>query len=179
MKITWRTPSQTLLDDVELERINSTAALLKLNTAVAIDSYTMSSDGPILTSIFLVSEGYLIEVNLNSKYPSFDICSMKSLLNYRVTFGVHDNNTVNSNESEISAESSLLEMNTKNDSNSNVTMEPTLVRPTPKSNEIKFVKISLKHTVNMESNLNYFGDDLENWLSYVLETYPKNLLLAQ
>lgn len=179
MEITWRTPAEYLLDDVELERVNSVATFLKLNRAIAIDSYTMSSDGPTLASIFLVSGGYLVEVKLTSKYKIFDLSAAKTIQNYRVTYGAsaYDKDSTGNNDPEISNPSSLLEVSSQGDDK--VTSASNPVNPTsePKG-EIKFVKIDLLHTDRLSSELSYFGEDFEDWLSYVFEAYPKDFLLS-
>lgn len=162
MTITWRKAPEFLLDIVEMERVNKVIALCKVEDASAIDSHTMSANGPVLNAIFLVNADYIIEVHLSSKHLHFDCGAANALMNYRVTFGVH----VPPAEGEAQAEAK-----------SSTATGDDIPLPFP-TQSFKFVTVSLKHTDVLVSEMSYFGEDADEWLDFVLNTYPRSLLLT-
>jgi hypothetical protein len=169
MTIKWRKPPSDFLDDVELERVTKVTSLLKLVSGTAIESYTMSQDGPTVTSVFVINDDYICEIRLTSKDHEFDVSATGTLVNYRVKFGESKSveNADSSNLQNVSGE--LVQGGISN----NVQTRPQLnVLRT-----IKFVEINIRHTDSLDSKISYFGDDIDDWLSYFLETYPTHHLL--
>lgn len=154
MNIKWRTEPEKLLDDVELGRVQNTVKRLKLEAGTAIDSYTMSPNGPKLNSIFLIGEGVISETRMSGKYMEFDVGSLRSLHNYRVTYGEHP----------ISTDEAVL-------ATASVSMDTTDAEAKPAS-ALKYITVTLMHTDSISSKLSFFGEDAESWLSFLMEAFP-------
>lgn len=169
MTINWRNPPSNFLDEVELARVMEALSLLKLTSGSAIESYTMSPDGPAVSSVFIVSEGYLCEIHLTTKGQEFDVCAADSVFNYRVKFGESEDVT--------DAESGGRQ-DTSNDvpQEDQATTDPTEKQSNPQK-KVRFVEVLITHSDSLRSRLSYFGDDINNWLTYFLDVYPKKLLL--
>ena len=147
MNIKWRTDPESILDQFEIERVNEVAKMFRFDDCLAIDSYAMSVDGPILTSVFLPSDLHITEVHIDSKDLNCDISPMKSACNLRVTKSetrppIPNNNDLASTEDE------------------SVSLQP-----------IKFIEVKLVHYNNLASNMGFFGDNADEWLSYVLDAH--------
>lgn len=157
MTLTWRIAPEKLLDEVELGRVAKVQALFKLQDGKAIDSYSMSPNGPILESVFLANGRYFLEVSMTGKHLTFDAASNK-LHNFRVTYGEH------AQPPEVLGEA-----------------HPEVgVAPASNSEGIKFkefVVVRLHHTDTLRSDLSYFGEDMDAWLSYVVDALPPDNLL--
>ena len=54
-----------------------------------IPSITMGGDGPVLKSLFLLTDNYLFEVRLMLKDENFDYVSLKTIVNYRIILSDH------------------------------------------------------------------------------------------
>lgn len=54
-----------------------------------IPSITMGGDGPVLGSLFLLTDNYLFEVRLMSQQEDFDCVTLKSITNYRFILSEH------------------------------------------------------------------------------------------
>lgn len=152
MAIKWRVKPESFTDQVEIARVEKTIELLKLDEVTAIDSYSMSPDGPILSSIVLLSETYLAEVTTSGKHLMFDMGSARGLINYRVTYGEH--------APQIDASASGVEGST------------TAAKPT------KFVSVTLRHTDQLTTVMWFFGDDVDSWLNFIFEAYPPKFALG-
>ena len=152
MSLTWRIPP-TFLDAVENKRVERAKLLLKLESPMAIESYTMSPDGPMVTSVFIVNDMYICEVRLTTKDFEFDATSINELINYRVKFGEVA-------KPEIDASSIGLEQSQANLNSS-----------------VKFVEVSLRHTDTLLTKVSYFGEDVDDWLAFFLKAVPKEVLL--
>jgi hypothetical protein len=160
MKIQWRDNIEKSLDLVEHERINEVMKLLDLKDAIVIDSYSMSPNGPILSSLYLLSGPYLCEVRMTGKHLVFDISPAHLLANYRVTFGEHVSpieTMVMSEPADDSAQAREVQITTT-----------------------KLVTVDLRHTDGLATQISYFGDTPHEWLEYVLKTYSiSNLQMSQ
>lgn len=163
MTTKWRISPEKLMDKVELERVSKVRTLLKLDGGTAIDSYDMSPNGPTLSSVFLVSGGYFCEIKMNDKHLSFDFGRAVNVINYRISFGEH----VMQGEAPVTP------------AESTTPTAADIEKPAPVSAKlIKFVVIDLRHTDILTSRMSYFGDDVDAWLEFVLDAYPKNLLIG-
>lgn len=160
MNIKWRHNIQDLLDSVELGRLNAAIRLLKLENVVVIDSYEMSPNGPILSSLFVVSDKYLCEIPMGSKHLEFDVAPVGLLCNYRVTFGEH-----------------VQQAESSGDGSSSSSGEAGAATAEAKPNTTKFVSVRLSHTESLASKMGYFGADTEAWLQHVLGAYPVSNLM--
>lgn len=173
MSATWRIPYGQLLDHAEAKKIEQVIALLKIASAKAIDSYSMSADGPILTSVFLISTEFLVEVKMDTQHLNFDVTCASKLFNYRVKFAESEHRidpvTTNVVTPDISSPAGAVV------DDQPVELKPIEVSPV---SLITFVEVNLRHTDTLSSRMCYFGNDKENWLSYVLESYPPSLLSA-
>ena len=154
MAIKWRIKQESFMDKVEIARVDKTIALLKLGDAVAIDSYSMSPNGPILSSIFLVSGGYLVEVAMGGKHLSWDAASASFLINYRVTYGEH----------EVAAD--VLE----------APNETVATKSEGKATTTKLVTVLLQHTDVLATQMSFFGENVEPWLEFVIENISPKLV---
>ncbi|GAB3499472.1 hypothetical protein GCM10027399_24860 [Curvibacter fontanus] len=159
MTIQWRLNSENLLDAVELERVNAALKLLQLKDGVAIDSYEMSPNGPILTSLFVVSGPYFCEIRMGGKHLEFDLTPADLLLNYRVIFGEH-----------------VVPVEASGEGSGTSSSGERASAPEPQTKVTKFVTVELRHTDVMGSKMAYFGDSPEQWLQHVLKTYPVSLM---
>ena len=54
-----------------------------------IPSITMGGDGPVLKSLFLLTDNYLLEVQLMLKDENFDYVALKTIVNYRIKLSDH------------------------------------------------------------------------------------------
>lgn len=54
-----------------------------------IPSITMGGDGPVLGSLFLLTDNYLFEVRLMSQQEKFDYVALKTIANYRFELSEH------------------------------------------------------------------------------------------
>ena len=150
MAIQWRINPETFMDKVEIARVQKTIALLKFEEVTAIDSYTMSPNGPILLSILLLSGDYISEVLMGGKHLSFDFSCAKLLINYRITYGEHD------------AQIDGLAVALETEANASA----AVAKPT------KFVSIDLRHSDQLKTTMNFFGEDVDSWVDFVLDAYP-------
>lgn len=148
------------MDEVEVGRVNNVIDLLKLKDVIAVDSYAMSANGPILSSVFLLSGGMLTEVKMGGKYLKFDSCNASQMHNYRVSFGEH----------QVQPEASP-----KGHDQASVPSEPAAA--TAAGAITKFVTVHVRHTESLASELTFFGEDLDAWLTFVLDVYPSQLII--
>lgn len=164
MKIQWRIAPEQLFDNTESDRISRALHLMNVETGIGIDSYSMGADGPYLSSAFIVTKEFLIEIHLSSADLEFDLARADLLSNYRVKLG----------------EQAL------NDSTSTQVLDDEAAdkpeegeRQTNSSEKIQFAQIQLAHGGGLVSMLSYFGEDQVNWLEFVLQTYPVSNLLGK
>ncbi len=169
MEIKWRQASPSFLDEVEMKRIEKAMALLNFESCSAIESYTMSPDGPTVSSVFIVTDDYLCEVHLTSKYDEFDVSAARSVINYRVKFG-ESMEGANADSAVAPSASPTVAQDVVSDSDS-----PMQHSPAPR--KIKFVEIQILHTDSLRSTLSCFGEDIDDWLTHFCEVYPKKFLL--
>ena len=160
MAIKWRIKPETFMDKVEIARVNNTIARLKLQDGMAIDSYSMSPNGPILSAIFLVGGGYIAETRMGGKHAEFDASPVKVLVNYRITYGEH--------EAQADAAVSTAAAGAGGAAES----------PSAAAQLTKFVSVVLRHTDSVYTNMSFFGEDVESWLDFVLEAYPPALVIS-
>lgn len=151
MSITWRTSSTDLLDEFEFNRVKEAAAIFKLQDCVAIDSYEMSPDGPILSSVFLLNDDFIAEVRVDAKELNCDIAPIKSACNIRIR--------------KMSVPSRVTE-DVGGDS-----LEGELGAINNTSQNINFVEIKIKHYNDLVSNMSFFGERLDEWLEFALSTH--------
>lgn len=155
MNFNWRIPPQNFMDEVELRRFSEAMTLLKIESGTALDSYEMSPDGPILSSIYVFNVSYIVEINMVAKHLSFDASCVSKMINYRVIFGEHGIEPVIPNGS-----------------------DPKTSIPISDSPKItKFVQLLVRHTDTLTTQLSYFGNDLDEWLKFAFDAYPKTNLL--
>ena len=163
MKLNWRTPPETFMDKVELGRVEKAMALLKFDVGTAIDSYEMTPDGPALSSVFILTGGYIFEVNMVSAHLEFDVANAARLANYRISFG----------EQAATADAASVLAG----ASSSVELPGASERGSESAKSTQFVVVTLRHSDEMASRFSYFGEDLDAWLEYVLSAYPKEGLL--
>lgn len=165
--ITWRVSPESILDTVEIARVEKVVALLGLEACKAIDSYQMSADGPKVSTIFLVNKDYLAEVRVTGSALEFDVCAARSIMNIRVTF---ENKHVQSATATGTVDSQP--------SADNAVTEAASVASVIAATELKYVTIDLRHTDKLHSRLSYFNSNVDDWVRFVLDAYPKSLLLS-
>ena len=160
MAIKWRIKCEGFMDKVEIGRVERAASILKAKDLTALDSYSMSPNGPILSSIFLIGEGYLAEVKMGGKHFSFDFCPVNLIDNYRIDFGEH----------EFQAEAS------------EVPIAPTVGQielHETKKITTQFVTLKLTHTPALATTATFFGEDVDAWLQFVLENLPASTITSR
>jgi hypothetical protein len=54
-----------------------------------LPSITMGGDGPVLRSLFLLTDNYIFEVRLMSQGEQFDYVALKTIANYRFVLSEH------------------------------------------------------------------------------------------
>lgn len=158
MDIKWRKAPEDLVDPIERERVETTLSLLEWKDATAIDSYEMSPNGPILRSIFLISQSYLCEVRMSGRDLEFDLTPIDYLFNYRVAFGEH-----------------VTQIEPPSQGNDPAATEVT-PPPAPLTVRTKYVTVTLRHTDALATNLSFFGDESDAWLRHVLKAYPVSMM---
>lgn len=157
MAIKWRINPDDFMDKVEVARVEKAVAILKVEDVTAIDSYTMSPNGPVLASIFLVGGGYLAEVRMDGKHFSFDFGPKSLVDNYRITYGEHE-----SQAETVEASPATAGQDTP---------------PEAKRNMTQLVTLRLTHTPILATTVTFFGNGVEEWLQFVLETLPANIVI--
>lgn len=158
MAIQWRVARETLLDSVESSRFDEALRLTTIQDGVAIDSYKMGQDGPYLSSVFVVNDDYILEVDLEEDALQFDVASFRNLINFRVKQG------------RAALVSALMAPKG---------VPPAgMVKSEPENAAVKYAFVFLKHTDVLQSSMIYFGDDCETWLHYLLQHLPMRLLLG-
>lgn len=153
MKFTWRVDPDLILDAVEFERFERVVNLLGIDAGFVVDSYTMSIAGPVLESLFVIGGGFIVEVRLSDKMSNFDFGSAKNVINYRIKYSEH---TQACDVSEVAMSGG---------------------DQSPLSIVTKFVQISIAHTEAIHSQLTYFGEDLDAWVSFCVKAYPPSNVL--
>jgi hypothetical protein len=162
MTFSWRIASSEFMDEVEIDRFNKVVDLLKIDYGAVIDSYSMSPDGPKLSSIFLINNDYIVEIGMNQKHLIFDFSPALLLINYRIKFDEHVTSAdvpSNSEESASVFSENISEISSESHKNT------------------RFVTLTFRHSDILVTHLSYFGADLEEWLQFALEAYPKTNLL--
>lgn len=151
MAIKWRSPPEVLLDTFELNRVNEVAAMFRMQDCTAIDSYEMSPDGPILTSVFLLNDEFIAEVRVDTKELNCDVSPIKSACNLRLK--------------KVSTPSRSREEANISSTDSN----PETASATAK--DIVFAQVKISHYNDLSSIMGFFGDEVNEWLDFVLSTH--------
>lgn len=81
---TWLMPHRALLD-----AIKGPKSICPEKIASILPSIRMGTDGPMLDSLFLVSNQYLCEVRLIPKREDFDFIALNTIFNYRFELSEH------------------------------------------------------------------------------------------
>jgi hypothetical protein len=122
-----------------------------------IPSIELAADGPVLQSVFLLTNTYICEARLSDASEAFDVALLRTIVYYRVDIGTHE---VKPPEPSKSGEPTAKKEKTP-----------------PKNITYQTAKVSLGHSrAGMTSNMNYVGNDRETWLRNVRSVLPMNLL---
>lgn len=71
------------------KRVKMPISLCSEEIKYLIPSITMGGDGPVLGSLFLISDSYLLEVRFVSQNEEFDYIALKTIVNYRFILSEH------------------------------------------------------------------------------------------
>lgn len=122
-----------------------------------VPNIELASDGPVIRSIFFFSKSYLGELHLAAKNQEFDVAVKNSILNYRIIVGQH----------EVLRNAVAIEQAT------------TKGEPTPEPDKITYEmgKVKLNHlSMNLVSEINYFGSKREEWFKTIIAAMPLEVL---
>ena len=146
-----------------LARIELPISLMGEDCKHLIPSFAVSSDGPVINSLFLISQSLICEVRLRGLAQDFDIAQLVPILNYRVVVG-----TV---EFVFQADGEPKGTSISSPSTQAPASEPTkLVMETAK------VKIIQGPAATMHSEFTYVGPSRDAWLKTVVDALPISLL---
>lgn len=141
-------PFETLVQQIEFPK-----ACLSEPIHFLLPSLSLAQDGPVVHSVFLVTENYLCEVRLNQNSTDFDVAHVATIGNYRITIG----------KQEITQEELATQDGT-----------PEQKRTTTLVYSIAEVK--LVHTIKLTTELTYVGENCDSWINQVFSAIPIHLL---
>jgi hypothetical protein len=157
MSWNWRIPAEKLLDADEQKRVQRVIAMLGVTAGTVIDSYELGTDGPRLSSVFLVSAPYLIEVRLDSQAFAFDVVSLTNVLTYLVRI------------------STIFVPGAQPPQASEGQPAPPAAEP----KKLDFAEIRLSHAEQNRTTMGFFGEDIDAWISWVMRGYSPSHLGAK
>lgn len=123
-----------------------------------IPSIELAVDGPILESVFLLTDDYICEARLAEGSESFDAALLRTVVNYRMEIGTHEVNPP--------------EPPAKTD-------DPSAAKDKTPSKKITYqtAKLILVHDhALLRNELNYVGNDRETWLRSARKALPVRIL---
>jgi hypothetical protein len=112
-----------------------------------LPSINMGADGPILVSLFLVTQNYLCEIRLmgpNENYENFDYINLKTIINYR--FNVSEHIVKKADEENVCY-------------------------------QVANIKLLHDVSIEFSSEINYVGFDRDEWIDMVTKAIPLSLML--
>ena len=135
-------------------RIEFPKSRLPEDVRFLLPSVSLAKDGPVVQSVFLVTETYLCEVRLNQNIHDFDIALVATIGNYRVETG----------KQEITREEPASE--------TGPSTEKRVTKITYDTATVEF-----RHTIDMGTELTYVGEGRDAWIEQVLTAFPIDLLV--
>lgn len=154
MKFEWRVEPEKILDAVEQQRFERVIGLLNIKSGYVIDSYAMAAGGPVLTSLFIIGGGFVVEVRLSDPNLNFDVVQAKKIINYQVKYSEHIQNA---------------------DPNATAAENNNIIANSVKT---EFGQITVLHSENLRSSLTYFGHGLDEWVAFCIKAYPPSSLIG-
>ena len=149
----WEPYAQLVPFETVTQRIEFPKSCLPEDVRFLLPSVSLAKDGPVVQSLYLVTEKYLCEVRLNQKSNDFDVVLLASIANYRVKTG----------KQEITREEPASEKD-----------PPAEKRVTKIAYETASIVFS--HTFNMGTEITYVGKDRDAWIRQVFTALPIDLL---
>lgn len=154
LKDQWEPYARLVPFETVAQRIEFPKSCLPEDVRFLLPSVTLAKDGPVVESLFLVTEKYLCEVRLNQNSNDFDVARLTVIGNYRVQTG----------KQEITREEPASETD-----------------PGAEKRVTKFsydtANIVLDHTIELRTHLTYVGEDRDAWIQHVFAAIPIDLLV--
>lgn len=154
LKDQWKPYARLVPFETVAQRIKFPQSCLLEDVRFLLPSVALAKDGPVVQSLFLVTEKYLCEVRLNQNSNNFDIALLTTIGNYRVEIG----------KQEVTRE----EAGSEND--------PATEQRVTKISYDR-ASIVLRHTIDMSSQLTYVGEGRDAWIQHVFAALPIDLLV--
>src|SRR5688572_11099538 len=63
-------------------------SLVREDIRYLLPSLSLAADGPVVTSLFIITKKYLCEARLNQSLQDFDISLLESVVNFRAKLGI-------------------------------------------------------------------------------------------
>ncbi|MCH8806409.1 MAG: Ail/Lom family outer membrane beta-barrel protein [Planctomycetes bacterium] len=141
-------PFETVAQQIEFAR-----SCLPEEVRFLVPSLSLAKDGPVVETVFLITEKYLCEVRLKENANDFDVSLLATIGNYRVE----------TDKQEITHEEAASEKD--------AATESQVTKITYDTAKIRFV-----HTVNVATDLTYVGEGRDDWIQQVFTAFPIDLL---
>lgn len=154
LKDQWEPYAQLIPFETVAQRIEFPKSCLPEAVRFLLPSVSLAKDGPVVGSLFLVTEKYLCEVRVNQRSNDFDVSLLATIGNYRVEMG----------KQEITREEPVFGKDAA-----------TEKRVTKISYET--ASILLRHTIDMATVFTYVGEGRDAWIKHVFTAFPIDLLI--
>jgi len=139
-------------------RISTAAEFAKQEIHHLIPSIQLAGGGPVIKSVFFVTEAYLGEVRMVGRGEDFDFTHLRPIENFRVRLGTH----------EIARQQPPPEPASPGSAS---------IAPVVEKIVYDTASIQLNHNPGLQSDISYVGNGREHWLSLVRRAFPLSLLL--
>ena len=83
----WRPYERLVPYDMIAEKIEFVRHCIQESAQFIIPSFILQKDGPVVSSVFLVTESYICEMRIHDKSHEFDVSLLGSILNYKLSKG--------------------------------------------------------------------------------------------
>ena len=154
LKDQWEPYAKLVPFETVAQRIEFPKSCLPEDVRFLLPSVSLAKDGPVVQSLFLVTEKYLCEVRVNQNSNDFDVALLATIGNYRVEIG----------KQEITREEPA--------SGTDPATEKRVTKITYDTASILF-----RHTIDMTTQLTYVGEGRDAWIQRVFTAFPIDLLI--
>lgn len=154
LKDQWEPYAQLVPFETVAQRIEFPKSCLPEDVRFLLPSVSLAKDGPVVQSLFLVTEKYLCEVRLNQNSNDFDVALLTPIVNYRVEIG----------KQEITREEPASEK------------DPGAEKRVTKLS-YDTASVYLTHGDSMSTTLTYVGQGRDAWIQRVFTAIPIDLLI--
>ncbi|MFH0980319.1 MAG: hypothetical protein V2A79_02115 [Planctomycetota bacterium] len=154
LKEQWQPYARLVPFETIAERMQFPKSCLPEDVRFLLPSVSLAKDGPVVESLFLVTEQYLCEVRLAQSNRDFDVTLVATIANYRIATG----------KQEITREEPA--------SGTDPATEKRVTKITYDTAKISFI-----HTVKVATQLTYVGEGRDAWIQHVFTAFPIDLLI--